>query len=103
MKPTIKRLHDNLLETNDGGKACDAINALAKHAKKGDADAKAVLAEYSGTGKVKHMRDFACSLLAGIADEADHELAGVFERGLPDKTVRYWSILGYIKTLGREA
>lgn len=103
MKPTIKRLHDTLLETTDGGKACDAINALAKHAKKGDADAKAVLAEYTGEGKVNHMRDFACSLLAGVADEADHEFAGVFERGLSDKTVRYWSILGYINTLGRKA
>jgi hypothetical protein len=55
------------------------------------------------SGQVEHMRDIACSSLAEIVDEADAELAPRFENGLSDELIRYWSILGYANTLGREA
>jgi len=100
MKPTIKRLHESLIATQDGKVACDAINALTKHATKGDADAKAALAEYTKNGQVTHIRTFACSSLARIVNESDRELAHLFEQGLSSETTRYWSILGYLNTLG---
>jgi hypothetical protein len=103
MKPSIKRLRDTLFATNDGEIGCDAINALAKQATKGDDDAKAALADYTLKGKLEHLRSFACSSLTYVAGVADHELATVFERGLSDRTIRYWSILGYINQLGRTA
>ena len=103
MKPTIKRLVESLNSTTDGVVACDAIKGLGKHAQKGDADARATLAEYIHGGKVEHMRDFACSCLANLVDESDREFADVFMHGLADERVRFWSILGCINTLGRKA
>jgi hypothetical protein len=52
MKPAIKRLSEKLTTTADGGAACDAINALTKHATKGGEDAKTTLAEYMVSGQV---------------------------------------------------
>jgi hypothetical protein len=49
------------------------------------------------------MRDHACSCLAEIADQSAAELASKFEEGLTDEAIRYWSILGYANTCGREA
>ena len=103
MKPTIKRLSETLAATTDGGAACDTINALTKHASKGDDDAKTILADYFVSGQVEHMRDFACSSLAEIVSESDAELAARFEDGLSDESIRYWSILGYANTLGSKS
>jgi hypothetical protein len=103
MKPIVKRLSDTLTDTLDGSAACDAINALTKHASKGDEDAKAILAEYMVNGQVEHMRDFACSSLAEIVDDSDSELAAHFDDGISDESIRYWSILGYANTLGSKS
>ena len=54
-----------LFSAKDGGVACDAINKLTKHAKKGNDQAKMVLAAYVCDGSINHMREFACSGLAG--------------------------------------
>ena len=69
----------------DGTVACNAINALAKHAARGDEDAKASLGEYMISGQVEHMRDFACSSLAEIVDESDAGRAPRFEHGLSER------------------
>ena len=103
MKPNIERLHESLMTATNGKVACNAIDGLAKLAKKGDGDAKASLAEYMIDGGMDHVRDFACSSLAELVDESDKELAPRFEEGLSDDTIRYWCILGYANTLGREA
>lgn len=100
MKLSIKRLSDTLAATDDGGIACDAIIALGKHASTGDVDAKAILVEYMASGRVNHMRDFACSSLAKTVGQSDVELALQYENGLSDDTIRYWSILGYTNILG---
>lgn len=92
-----------LFAARDGGVACDAINKLAKHAKKGSEQAKKVLADYACNGSINHMREFACSGLAGAVTEADIQFAAVFRRGLSDAHIRYWSILGYIVTAGKGA
>jgi hypothetical protein len=103
MKPAIKRLLESLMATTDGKVACDAINALTKHAIKGDADAKAGLAEYTENGQVIHYRTHACASLAKIVNESDRELAHLFEQGLSSETTRYWSILGLLNILGGSA
>ncbi len=103
MKPTISDLKAGLFVTDDGSVACDAINALNKHAKKGNHKAKTVLAEYAETGRIPWMRTHACSCLAGTMMPADVEFSEVFERGLSDELTRYWSILGYITIRGRGA
>jgi len=103
MKRTVGGIRELLISTTDGGVACDAINALAKHVQKGNMEAKAVLAEYAGNGPVEHMRSFACATLAKLVDESDFATVEVFRCGLSDETNRYWSILGYINVLGRGA
>jgi len=103
MKPTNKRLTEKLTTTMDSRAACDAINALAKHASEGDRGAKETLAEYMASGQVEHMRDFACASLAETLNESDWELAPGFEAGLSDESIRYWSILGYANTLGSKS
>ncbi len=80
MKPTLDELKATLFDTNDGGIACDAINALTKRAKKGNHEAKSILAEYVGTGRVPWMRTHACSCLATTIAPTDMDFAEVFER-----------------------
>ncbi len=92
-----------LFSAKDGEVACNAINKLTKHAKKGNDQAKKVLADYVCDGSINHMRGFACSGLAGAISEADNEFAKVFLRGLTDPHTRYGSILGLIKTSGKGA
>lgn len=103
MKPKIKRLHESLMTATDGEVACDAVDGLTKHARKGDEDAKASLAEYMIDGQLDHVRNFACSSLAELVDDSDKELASQFEQGLSDDVIRYWCVLGYANILGREA
>ena len=103
MNPTIVELKATLFATDDGGIAADAINALTKRAKKGNHEAKSVLAEYVGTGRVPWMRTHSCACLATTIAPTDVEFAEVFERGLSDELTRYWSILGYITIQGRGA
>lgn len=103
MAKNLDDLKTTLFSTKDGGAACDAINKLTKHAKKGNAQAKQVLAEYTCNGRINHMREFACSNLAELVGEADIEFAEIFQRGLTDPNTRYWSILGLIKTSGKTA
>jgi hypothetical protein len=96
-------LKASLFATQDGGDACHAINKLAKHTKKGDGQAKKVLAEYVCNGPINHIRDYACAVLARAVAVADVELAAVFRRGLSDPHTRYWSILGYVNSAGKSA
>lgn len=103
MKPTIKRLSEKLVDATDGVEACGAIDSLAKHARKGDADAKTVLGEYMLEGAIEHMRDHACSCLAELVDDSDSELVSSFESGLSDQTIRYWSILGFSNAVGSKS
>jgi hypothetical protein len=92
-----------LFATKDGIAACDAINTLAKDAKKGNDQAKEVLARYVTEGPINHMRDYACSCLAASVKEADGRFAALFKTGLADRKLRYWSILGYINSAGKGA
>ncbi len=103
MNPTIDELKATLFATDDGGIACDAIKGLTKRAKKGNHEAKSVLAEYVGTGRLPWMRTYACFGLATTVAPTDVEFAEVFVRGLSDELTRYWSILGYITIQGRGA
>ncbi len=103
MNPTTDELKATLFATDDGGIACDAINALIKRAKKGHHEAKSILAEYVGTGRVPWMRTHACFGLATTIAPTDVDFAEVFERGLSDELTRYWSILGFITIQGRGA
>src|SRR5688572_30654580 len=103
MAKNLDDLKTALFSAKDGRATCDVINKLAKHAKKVNSQAKKVLAEYVGSGPIDHMRSFACSGLAGEVSEADVEFAATFQQGLADPHTRYWSILGLIKILGKDA
>ena len=103
MPPKVQKLTESLMAATDGGVACDAINALAKHAAKGDESAKQALADYMLSGQVEHMRDFAGAMLAEEVDESDASLAPQFKAGLTDEAIRLWCILGYANTSGRES
>jgi hypothetical protein len=99
----VDDLKTALFLARDGGAACDAINALARRARKGDAAAKRALGEYVSNGSIGHMREFACYSLAQTVTEADADLAAVFRGGLSDPHARYGSIKGYLATAGKGA
>lgn len=103
MNPNVKRLHESLITAKSGQLACNAVDGLAKLAKKGDGEAKASLAQYMIAGRIDHVRDFACSSLAELVDHSDKELAPRFEEGLEDDAIQYWCVLGYARTRGRKA
>jgi len=96
-------LNASLFSAKDGVAACHAINKLTKHAKKGEDQAKSVLADYACNGSINHMREHACSCLASVVTESDAELAALFRKGLSDPDLRYWSILGYLRCVGKGA
>src|SRR5262249_37945938 len=94
-------LRSKLFSASDGGAACDVINKLAKHAKKGSEQAKRILADFACNGSIDHIREFACASVAEAACETDVDLVPLFRKGLTDPHSRYWSILGYIRTAGK--
>jgi len=105
MKPAIVRLRKKLFDDTTGINASDAIISLGKHVAKGDEDAKSVIVEYFEDGRLNHVRAFACSTLAEFVDESDTSLVKMFHAGLSNDEdhVRYWSILAYLKTAGKDA
>jgi hypothetical protein len=103
MPTTTNDLRATLFAAKDGGQACDAINALKKLAKKGNKEAKTILAAYASDGAIKHMREHACGCLADVVTEADTELATTFHHGLSDQPLQYWSVLGYIRSAGKSS
>lgn len=107
MKPLKTKKPDELqsllFAARDGLEACDAINALAKLAKKGDIAAKNALALYVIDGSIKHMISHACAGLASAVAKPDPIFAATFKRGLMSPDTRYWSITGYINAAGKEA
>jgi SMI1 / KNR4 family (SUKH-1) len=103
MNKNLDDLKDALFTAKDGGAACDAINTLAKHAEKGNRQAKQVLALYIKEGRINHMRKHACFCLAESVKQPDGEFTELFREGLFDSDLRYWSILGYINSGGKDA
>jgi len=103
MSKNLDDLNAALFAATDGGVACDAINTLAKHANKGNGQAKRALALYVREGRIDHMRMHACSCLAESVKAADGEFAALFREGLSDPELRYWSTLGYINSAGKDA
>jgi hypothetical protein len=102
----IKNLDDlktALFAAKDGGVACDAINALAKHASKGNDKAMEVLALYVREGRINHMRSHACSCLAESIQEPNGKFVALFQENLSDPELRYWCILGFIRSAGKSA
>jgi hypothetical protein len=83
--------------------ACDAINSLAKHAMKGNDQARHALALYVRKGQINHMRAHACSFLAKSVTEPDGEFAELFREAMSVPELRYWSILGYVNLVGKDA
>src|SRR5438876_169408 len=100
---SLDDLKVTLFSTTYGRVACEPINKLAKLAKKGSEEAKSVLAAYVQDGSIKHMKAHACAGLARAIKEPHAEFAAVFRKGLADPDVRYWSILGYINSVGKGA
>jgi len=92
-----------LFAATNGGAACDAINSLAKDATQGNAQAKKALALYVKEGRINHMRTHACSSLAKSVKDPDGEFTELFREGLSDPELRYWSILGYLNSAGKDA
>lgn len=103
MTRQLDDLQATLFAAKDGGVACDAINSLAKYAKKGNAQARQALALYVKEGQIRHMRTHACSLLTESVKEPDGEFAELFRAGLSVPELRYWSILGFINAAGKDA
>ena len=103
MTKKLDDLNAALFAARDGGEACDAINELEKYAQKGNEQAKAVLALYVSKGSINHMRTHACSCLAASVKEPHVEFATLFRKGLSDPDLRYWSILGYLNSVGKGA
>ncbi len=103
MAKNLDVLKAALFSAKDGVAACDAINKLTKHAKKGNDQAKRVLADYVCNGSIDHMRSHACSSLASSVAESDAEFVALFQQGLSDPDLRYWCILGYLNSAGKTA
>jgi hypothetical protein len=103
VKQDIDDLKAALFRATDGGDACDAINELCKHANRGKGQAKEALALYVTDGRINHMRAHACACLAEAVREPDAQFAAFFQSGLSDSELRYWSILGYINSAGKDA
>ena len=103
MKNSINDLRVSLFAPKDIEAWRKALNSLTRLAKKGDKDAKNVLADYASGGSSDVMRMVACGCLAETVTEADAQLATVFRRGLSDEHLRYWSVLGIIRVEGKGA
>jgi hypothetical protein len=103
VKTSVDDLKAALFAAKDGVAACDPINKLAKLAKKENEQAKAVLAHYVVEGAINHMRVHACACLAESVVKPDAEFATLFGKCLSDPDLRYWSILGYINSAGKNA
>jgi len=103
MAKSIGDLQVELFNASDGVVACDAIRAITKQATKGNAEAKQVLALYMRDGRIGHLRSHACACLVGCVTELDNDFVEMFRNGLSDPELRYWSILGYIKSAGKIA
>ncbi|HEY7330937.1 MAG TPA: SMI1/KNR4 family protein [Gemmataceae bacterium] len=103
MTKNLADLETTLFAAKDGGNACDAINELSKLAQKGNQHAQEALALYVREGRINHMRVYACSCLAESVKEPHVELAALFREGLSVPELRYWSILGYINSAGKDA
>lgn len=103
MTTNVDELGAVLFAATDGKLACDAINELSRLARSGDDRAKMVLARYATDGQIGHMREHACASLASSVQDPNAEFAALFQRGLSDPPLRYWSILGYINSAGRAA
>jgi hypothetical protein len=84
MTKKLDDLKAALFAANEGGIACDTINALARHADKGNDEARQALALYIKQGRIKHMRTHACSCLAESVQEPADEFAALFREGLSD-------------------
>lgn len=103
MTKNLAALESVLFATRDGVKACDAINQLSKHAQEGSGQARQLLARYISDGPIDHMREHACSCLAHAIMQPQAEFAALFLNGLAVPDLRYWSILGYVKSAGKSA
>lgn len=100
MKST-KSLKTALAEAKNGAEVFDAIESLSELADGGNIHAKRVLADHASGGGVH--AETACCFLTKVVSESDVELAEFFRCGLSNPSIRYWSILGYIKILRRAA
>jgi hypothetical protein len=97
-------LKASLFSATDFSQAAnDAINKLTKLAKKGSEQAKNVLADYLRNGSIKRTKGFVCACLAGLVMEPHSEFAALFRHGLSDSELRYWSILGFSNSAGKDA
>jgi hypothetical protein len=100
---SVGELKERLFSATDGGVVCEAINMLADRAQKGSEEAKTELGNYATDGPIPHMRAHACSRLASAIKEPDAGFAELFRLGLVESSIRYWSILGYIRSAGKGA
>ncbi len=88
------------MATTDGSEAHRLIRKLKAVPAN---DALAVLAEYAKSGPIDHVRTHAMSLAAARVDSGDRTFATLFEAGLSDLHVRYWSINGLVRVSGVES
>ena len=99
----LDKLKAALFAPQQGVSACDPLNELREHARKGSDEAKQMLALYAQEGPVRHLRPHACAGLAKSASEADAGFVAFFRKGVCDEALRYWSILGYVNSVGKAA
>jgi SMI1 / KNR4 family (SUKH-1) len=99
----VDDLKSALFAANHGRDACNAINKLSKQAEKGNELASNVLALYAAEGSINHMRAHACACLARSLKQPDAQFIRLFQKGLSDPELRYWSIVGYLNSVGKMA
>ncbi|MBM3992588.1 MAG: SMI1/KNR4 family protein [Planctomycetes bacterium] len=92
-----------LFATADESVASDAIFRLSVKAKKGDAEALAVLARYAENGSLPGRRAYACYYLVHSVGKGSHSITDLFRRGLVDPAIRFFCIPGYLQSVGKEA
>jgi hypothetical protein len=88
------------MASKDGIQTHRLIARLLRAASGHTEDVQSILAEYSKNGPLDHCREHAMARLAGIVPRGGSAYRSVFESGLIDPHIAYWSIEGLVRVVG---
>lgn len=104
MPTSVAKIIRQLNEAEDGVYAHSKVTKLLKLAADGNAESFQGLLAYMQFGTIPFASTYICARLAQNAQPTGNEyLVEIFRGGLKDQAIRYWAILGLIRTAGCDA
>ncbi|HEV8052361.1 MAG TPA: SMI1/KNR4 family protein [Parachlamydiaceae bacterium] len=99
---TIEKLKKELFELTDGSEVHKVVKQLNKLANKQREAVIDIFSLYMKCGILDHWRGFISCDLQQIVHADEMKYTEIFEQGLKQPETAYWSIVGLIKTAGRD-